>query len=87
MDDFRKSMQNTYWLYQKAKQLKDDSSKVDSRIKPRRGGNNIFFTPPTSPLLVRDLENDDNKESFNNIVHHRAINRGQYGLISKKNAN
>ena len=25
-----------------------------------------------------------NKESFNNIVHHRAINKGQYGLISKK---
>ena len=25
-----------------------------------------------------------NKESFNNIVNHRAIARGQYGLISKK---
>jgi len=25
-----------------------------------------------------------NKESFNNIVHHRAIKIGQYGLISKK---
>ena len=24
------------------------------------------------------------KESFKNIVHHRAIKRGQYGLISKK---
>ena len=24
------------------------------------------------------------KESFKNIVHHRAINRGQYGLISNK---
>ena len=25
-----------------------------------------------------------NKESFNNIVHLKAINRGQYGLISTK---
>ena len=25
-----------------------------------------------------------NKESFKNIVHHRAINRGQSGLNSKK---
>ena len=25
-----------------------------------------------------------NKESCNNFVHHRGINRGQYGLISKK---
>ena len=24
------------------------------------------------------------KESFKNIVHHRAVNRGQYGLMSKK---
>ena len=27
LDDIRKSMQNTYWLSQKAKQLEDDSSK------------------------------------------------------------
>ena len=25
-----------------------------------------------------------NRKSFNNIVHHKAINRGYYGFISKK---
>jgi len=30
------------------------------------------------------LKQRSNKESFNNIVHHNAITRGQYGFIFKK---
>ena len=52
-------MQNTYRLSQKAKQLEDDSSKGILGLSQEEGGgvNHIFFH--SSPLLVRDLENND----------------------------
>ena len=54
-------MQNTFRLSQEAKQLEDDSSNGDSKSNPGGGGeevNYIFFTPST-PLLVKALENDN----------------------------
>jgi len=50
-------MQNTYWLSQKAKQLEDNSSKGILGLSQERGGVIIFFH--SSPLLVRNLKNDD----------------------------
>ena len=46
-DDFRKSMQNTYWLSQKAKQLEDDSSKGILGLSQQ--GGITFFSPPPPP--------------------------------------
>ena len=44
------------------------------------------FISSTSCGIFKDLFSKlrSSKESFKTIVHHRAINRGQYGLISKK---
>ena len=48
LDDFRKSMQNTYWLYQKVKQLEANSSKGILGLS-HEGGNNIFSLLPPPP--------------------------------------
>ena len=47
----RKSLQNLHRLSQKAKQLKDDSSKGILGLSQERGGgvNSIFFPPPPPP--------------------------------------
>ena len=48
LDDFRKSMQNTYWLSQKAKQLEHDSSKGILGLS-QEGGKHFFHSPPPPP--------------------------------------
>ena len=53
--------------------------KRNLKLKKKR---NIFLALSVAYLLIYFRRS--NKESFNNIVHHRAIKRGQYGLISKK---
>ena len=45
---------------------------------------NIFLALNVTYFIDLFSKLRSNKESFNNIVHHRAIKRGQYGLISKK---
>ena len=45
----------------------------------------IFLALSVVYLLILFSKLRSNKESFNNIVHHRALKRGQYGLISKRN--
>ena len=52
-DYFRKSMQNTYRLSQKAKQLEDDSIARVVLGLSQEGVNNIFFT--LSPLIISPL--------------------------------
>ena len=47
LDDFRKSMQITYWLSQKAKQLEDDFRKGISGLSQEGGGITFFSLPPS----------------------------------------
>ena len=57
---------------------------IEERICTKVKKRNFFLNTSCGIFTNLFSKLRSSKESYKNIVHHKAINRGQYGLISKK---